>query len=143
MRKTPVVLGVLSIIFGSLTALMSLVGMGMGPFFAKLAQVTRDLPGQTEVRRARLEASQASFAHVTSYLYVTSTVLVIMSIALVVIGVGLYRRRAWARQATVAWAIVALTLACGDFIFNVGWMQPHQLEWQREAYAARGVTPTL
>lgn len=141
MRKTPVVLGVLSIIFGSLGAVMSLVAMGMGPLFEKLSQVTSNLPGQTEMQRAQLEASQASFAHMTSYLVISSAVLVVTSTALVVIGVGLYRRRAWARPATVAWAIVGLALVVGNFIFSVAWLQPHQLQWQQEAYAAHGVTP--
>jgi hypothetical protein len=141
MRKTPVVLGVLSIIFGSLTAVTSFVSMGLGPLFAKLGQFTRDLPGQTETQRAQLEASQVSFAHLTSYLVVSSAIFVVMSTALVVLGVGLYRRRAWARRATVGWAIVGLALTVGSFIFSVAWLQPHQLEWQRQVYAARGVTP--
>jgi len=141
MRKTPVVLGVLSIIFGSLTAVFSLVGMAMGPMFAKLAHFTDNLPGQSETQRAQLAASQASLAHMTSYLVVSSAFWVAMSIALIVVGVGLYRRRAWARRATVAWAVVALVLVVGSFVFTVAWMQPHQIQWQHEAYAERGVTP--
>jgi hypothetical protein len=140
MRKTPVVLGVLSIIFGSLGAVMSLLAMGLGPMFAKLSDVTANLPGQSETQRARLAASQASFAHITSYLVTTSAVLVVMSAALVIIGVGLYRRRAWARRATVVWAIVGLALVAANFVYSVAWLQPHQLEWQRQAYAERGVT---
>jgi hypothetical protein len=141
MRKTPVVLGILSIIFGSLTAVLSLVAMGMGPLFAKLTRLTDNLPGQTDTQRAQLEASQASFAHMTSYLTISSAILVVMSTALVVIGVGLYRRRAWARQATVAWAIVGLALVVGTLVYSVAWLQPHQRQWQHEVYAARGVTP--
>lgn len=141
MRKTPVVLGVLSIIFGSLTAVLSLVGMAMGPLFAKLSQMTDNLPGQTETQRARLVAAQASFAHMTTYLVVSSAFYVVMSIALVFVGVGLYRRRAWARRATVAWAVTALVLVVGSFVFTVAWMQPHQIQWQHESYAAQGVTP--
>jgi hypothetical protein len=141
MRKTPVVLGVLSIIFGAITAVMSLLAMGLGPFFSKLTQFTSSIPGQTELQRAQLEASQASFTHITGYLTVSSAVFLVMSIALVVVGVGLYRRRAWARRATVAWALAGIVLVVGNCIFSVAWLQPHQRQWQHEIYAAHGVTP--
>jgi hypothetical protein len=141
MRKTPVVLGLLSIIFGTIVAVLSLLAMGMGSFIEKLSQFAASVPGQSEMQRAQLEASQASFAHMTSYLVVSSVFYVVMSISLVVVGVGLYRRRAWGRRAAVGWAIVGLALVVASFVFTVAWLQPHQLQWQREAYAARGLTP--
>jgi hypothetical protein len=140
MRKTPVVLGVLSIIFGSITAVTSFLALGLGPLFSKLAQLTGSIAGQTATQRAQIEASQASFAHLTGYLMVSAAVFVVMSIALVVVGIGLYRRRAWARRATVAWALTGIVLVVANFIFSVAWLQPHQRAWQHEVYAARGVT---
>ena len=60
MRKTPVVLGVLSIIFGSVVAVLSLVAMGMGPMMAKLSQLTANVPGQTDAQRAQANALVSS-----------------------------------------------------------------------------------
>src|ERR1700741_2049739 len=120
MRKTPVVLGVLSIIFGSVTAVLSLISAFMGPMFQKLGDLTRNLPGQTDLQRAQMEASSESFAHMTPYLTISSTVSLVMSIALVVVGVGLYRRRAWARRSTMYWAGVALALTVANAVYMIG-----------------------
>lgn len=141
MRKTPVVLGVLSIIFGAVTGVLSLLSVFIGPMFAKLGEITANLPGQTELQRAQLQASQESFAALSSYIAVSSAVYLAMSVALVVVGVGLYRRRAWARRAAVVWSLVGFLLIVSNFVFTVGWMQPHQREMQHAAYAAHGVTP--
>ena len=98
MRKTPVVLGVLSIIFGSLLAVMSLLTLAVGPLFSKLSQLTANLPGQGELQRAQLEAADASFASMAGYMKVSSLFFLIMSVALVIIGVG-STAGAWARRA--------------------------------------------
>lgn len=140
MRKTPVVLGVLSIIFGSVMAVFSLLSAFLGPMFQKLGEVARNLPGQTELQRAQMEASSESFAHLTPYMTLSAVVYLVMSIALVVVGVGLYRRRAWARRPAIAWAAVALALTVANAVYMIGWMQPQQREVQRAVYAAHNVT---
>ena len=140
MRKTPVVLGVLSIIFGSVMAVSSVVTALMGPLFQKLGDLTRNLPGQTELQRAQMEASSDSFAHMTPYLTTSSIIYAVMSIALVVVGVGLCRRRALARRATICWAGLALTLTVANAVYMIAWMQPQQRQVQRTVYAAHGVT---
>ncbi|MCU1281187.1 MAG: hypothetical protein JWM53_4733 [bacterium] len=141
MRKTPVVLGVLSIIFGSVTAVLSLLTLFIGPFFSKLSQFTANLPGQSEAQRAQMEAADASFAALAGYMKVSSAAFLIMSVALVIVGVGLYRRRAWARRAAVAWSLAGIVMVVVNFVFSVAWMQPHQREVQHAIYAAHGVTP--
>lgn len=141
MRKTPAVLGVLSIIFGSLTGVLSLLAFSMGTFVTKLTQFASKLPGQTELQRAQLEVAQASFADLNSYLKVSAAAFTVMSIALVIVGVRLYRRRAWARRASVVWALTGIGLVVASFIFGVAYLQPHQREMQQAIYAAHGVTP--
>jgi hypothetical protein len=141
MRKTPVVLGVLSIIFGALTAVMSLLSAFLMPLFSKLTQLTANLPGQSELQRAQLEAADASFAELGPYVRISSLFFLAMSVALVIVGVGLYRRRAWARRTTIGWAIAGLLLVMGNFIFNAIFLQPHQRAVQHAIYAAHGVTP--
>src|SRR3954471_14675219 len=110
MRKAPVVLGVLSIVFGSLIGTLCRLSGFMGPFFKRMAALTETLPGQTELQRAQMEAATSSFDSMSGYMTVTSSVLGVMSVALVVLGVGMYRRRAWARRVAVVWALVAIAL---------------------------------
>jgi hypothetical protein len=141
MRKTPVVLGVLSIIFGTLTGGCCLLAPLIGPMFAKLSELTRNVAVQSELQRAQMEAATAALTAQAGYMMVTSTVLGVMSIALIVIGVGLYRRRPWARRAAVWWSLVGLLLIVVNYVYAIGWLQPHQREVQDAIYAAHGVTP--
>ncbi len=141
MRKTPVVLGVLSIIFGALVATFSLLGFALAPLFGKMTDFANKLPNQTELQRAQLEAAQAVLDSQIGYMRVSAAVFLVMSTALVAIGVGLYRRRAWARRATVTWAALALLLVVFNTVAAIGWLQPHQRDIQHAVYAAHGVTP--
>jgi hypothetical protein len=143
MRKTPVVLGVLSIIFGSLTAVWSLGMLFMGSLFQRIGELTANLPGQTELQRAQLEAANESFAQIDWYMKLTGVLYLVMSVALVVVGVGLYRRRVWARRATVMWALAGIAFTVVNTIFQIAWLQPHQREIQAAVFARHGVTPTL
>jgi len=141
MRKTPVVLGVLSIIFGSLTTVLSLLTAFIGPSLTKLTQFAANLPSQGELQRAQMEAAAASFSTLGRYIAVSAAIFSILSIALVVIGVGLYRRRPWARRASIAWSLVGIAFVIASFVFTVGYAQPQQREVQHAIYAAHGVTP--
>jgi hypothetical protein len=141
MRKTPVVLGVLSIIFGALTATCCLMSGLMVPFFKRVSTLANNVPGQGELQRAQMEAATAAFDSMGGYMTVTSIVLGAMSVALIVIGVALYRRRAWARRATVVWGLVAIALTLINTVYAIGWLHPQQLAAQHAIYAAHGVTP--
>jgi hypothetical protein len=141
MRKTPVVLGVLSIIFGSLHAVWGLGMLFMGSLFQRLGELTANLPGQTELHRAQLEASNEWFAQIDWYVKLCGAISLVMSSALVVVGIGLYRRRAWARHATVIWAIVGIAVVVINTIFAFAWLLPHQREIQAAVFARHGVTP--
>src|SRR5438045_453296 len=109
MRKTPVVLGILSIVFGGLVILWS--------GFSMLSQRwTRDVmqgmqlphrPGQPDpaelMRRLAAETEKLQ-----PILYTESGGMIALSLVLVVVGLGLYRRQAWSRRAALIWAGAAI-----------------------------------
>lgn len=85
MRKTPLVLGALSIVFGVITAALMT--------FAVLAAPPSDA-GSAERR----------------YQVMSTTTFAVLALLLIVVGIGLARRRRWSRGAGIAWAIAALAV---------------------------------
>ena len=114
MRRTPLVLGGLSIGLGILTALTALFGLfvqpmmkgwlnSLGGFMDRLPR-QRGQPNPAEMMARGAEAVEA----LRPYQTVLSGVLLAFSLVLVVIGFGLYRRQLWARTAAIAWSVGAL-----------------------------------
>jgi hypothetical protein len=124
MRKTPVVLGVLSMVLGGVTAFTSLFGLmtqpltkgWMGMFGDLMSKAPRraGAPDPGEMMRRGAEAMEA----VRPYQMVLSGTLLVLSLVVVVIGYGLYHRRAWSRAAAIGWAIAALC-----FVPVMAWIQ--------------------
>jgi hypothetical protein len=141
MRKTPVVLGTLAVVFGSLVGAWSTLAFFIGPMLHKLGDFTKNLPGQGELQAAQMEAATKQLDAQGGYMMASSTLFLIMSAILVVIGVGLYRRRPWARRAAIYWSVVALVELMVNTVFAVAWLQPKQREIQDAVYAAHHVTP--
>jgi multisubunit Na+/H+ antiporter MnhG subunit len=139
MRRTPVILGTLSITFGSLTAAWSLFGFFVGSMFGKMTELTRSLPNHAGQADAHLEAAAEVMRAQDFYMRVNAAVFLVMSAALVVIGVGLYRRRPWARRAAIGWAVVGLLVLVAHTIVSFAYVQPHALEVQHAVYAAHGL----
>jgi hypothetical protein len=99
-RRTPLVLGALSIAFGALTAALMLFAVLFG----------REPAADIGVAQRRYQvASTATFG--------------VMAIALVIIGIGLARRRRWARAGGLAWAIAALGVVEFEF-YALGTIAP-------------------
>jgi hypothetical protein len=114
MRKTPVVMGVLAMVFGGLQALMSggtlVTGLFskqiMGSMEKAFSEMPRQ-PGDPDV--GTLMAQSAKLAEeLKLYTYLTGFGMVAFSIALIIVGYLLYKRRAQSRKLTIAWAIAAL-----------------------------------
>lgn len=139
MRKTPVTLGVLSITFGALTALGSVFTFFLGPMFEKLFSFTRAIAPQSPLQTAQMEAAEAVLKAQNPYTQASAAVYVVMSVALIVIGIGLYKRRPWARRGAIGWAALALVELVGNGVFSFVWFQPHLREVQRAVYAAHGL----
>jgi hypothetical protein len=141
MRKTPVTLGTLSIVFGSLIGAWSILAFFLGPMFSKLSEFTRNLPGQGELQRAQMEGATAAMEAQAGYMKLSATIFLLMSAALVVIGVGLRGRRLWAKKSALAWSALGLLLIVVNTVVAFAWLQPRQREIQHAVYVAHGVTP--
>ncbi len=142
MRKTPVVLGVISIIFGALTSVLCLLDPLVTAATERLHAVNeRMLRHGSELRRVEHEAMRAGFDVMRGYETASTLVYGIMAVALIVVGIGLYRRRPWARRATMAWAIVGLGVALAFCAYAIGWLQPQRVQAELAVYATHGITP--
>ena len=109
----PKVYGVLSIVFASLTLVLTLFGQGVGVASVKSEGVknliTKPYKDKTKVKKIYDRYYQATAINS----YVQSGIWLFMSAALLGIGVGQLRYRRWARRATVVWAAVALVSLVG------------------------------
>src|SRR5215510_10798803 len=111
MRKTPVVLGVLSMVFGGITVLFSGVQMAAQPLTKQLmASIGKSVPQrQGEQNAGELFERLGKLSdELKVYNYLTNGIMLALSIALIFVGVLLYQRRAMSRPAAVTWSIAAL-----------------------------------
>jgi hypothetical protein len=130
MRKTPTTLGVLSMVFGGLVALYSLVGLAFSTlgasFMNDLASHSKSLPakpGQPDptVMFSHMQELNRQLAPYTDALALSK---VVFSLALVIIGWGLYKRRRWGRSGAIAWGALALVELAAEAIVRLGYIQP-------------------
>jgi hypothetical protein len=109
MRKTPVVLGVLSIIFGALAILwngasLAMLGVSNSLISGMQMQAAAGQPDpQVFVKRALDLQAQLMPVYYTNH-----GGMIALSVALLVIGIGLVKRQGWSRRASMAWALAAL-----------------------------------
>src|SRR5262245_44433371 len=102
----PKTLGILSIVFAGLFTLYSLLGIASGA--AVRTMMPRMVPGRdvqfpSELLQASLEASR----RLVPYQQTEAGISLIMSLALLFIGIGLVKYREAARKAAVTWAVMA------------------------------------
>ena len=97
----PRTMGILSIVFGGLVALSDLFNLAGGAAF-RGAFLPRMPQGQ-QLPPHFLEVTQ----RIVPYQQTQEGVMLIMSLALLIIGIGLVKFREAARKAAVAWSIVA------------------------------------
>ena len=142
MRKTPVVLGVLAMVFGGIQVLMSgvsLIGQpfskqminGMGKAFSGLPRQ----PGQPDVGDTFERLGRLS-EELKLYTYLTGFAMLALSIALIVVGYLLYKRRGQARPFTVAWAITAIAYLPVQIWVHVKVILPRSAAITRQMLAA-------
>jgi hypothetical protein len=114
MRRTPVVMGVLAMVFGGVQVLVTGIGLasqpfskqmvgGMGKAFSGLPRVE----GQADVGPA-FERLGRLTDELKPYTYLTGFAMLAFAITLIIVGWMLYKRRAQARPATIGWAAAAL-----------------------------------
>ncbi len=133
MRKTPVVLGVLNIVFGSImvaTAIYSVASlfftdMMFGTFSGVFKNLPRT-PGMPDM--SKFYDTLNGFIHVARpYFIIVWGVKAALSGWLIWIGWGLYRRLGSMRMQAVYWSAIALVSLVGESIFQLGWYVPKML----------------
>jgi hypothetical protein len=114
MRKTPVVLGVLSMVFGGVQVLITGVSLVSAPFskqmIGSMGKALSNLPhqeGQPDMGDMFAKLGKLT-EELKLYTYLTAAAMTVFSIALIILGWMLYKRRAQARPFSIAWAIAAL-----------------------------------
>jgi hypothetical protein len=140
MRETPRTLGVLSMIFGSMIAIWSLAGVALAGFSGTVVNhiaavgALAQKPGQPDMVQltARLQPLMAQLAPYTYGLLLART---LFSVALILVGFGLYQRRRWARSGALGWATLALVWLAVDLTINVGIIQPRSMAMVQQVLA--------
>ena len=114
MRKTPVVMGVLSMVFGGIQVLMSGAALGTAGFskqmmggMGKAFSGMPHQPGQPDVG-PMFERLARVMDDLKLYTYLTNGAMLALAITLIILGWMLYKRRAQSRPLTVAWSVAAL-----------------------------------
>jgi len=102
--SSPRVLGILSIVFGSIVTAFSLFGL-----------VTARMNTDRLIAPSMREASAIYLAKLQPWATIVALVMVAMSVALIVIGIGQRRYRRWAQQGAVLWSCAALVVLMGLF----------------------------
>jgi hypothetical protein len=65
-------------------------------------------------------------------------VMTVMSIALIVVGIGVWRHREVARKAMLIWSVLALAIIAGRMATQAFLIQPHAARHQRELMERQG-----
>jgi hypothetical protein len=144
MRNTPVVLGVLSIAFGSLQALFSAMGLASQPLskniLGGMGKAMSGLPGAKQPGQPDPAAMMEGMVKLTDelkpYTLLLGISMIILASALVVVGVLLYKRRARARPLALIWAVAALAYIPFQLYVQVAIVQPRTAEIMRQMMPA-------
>jgi NADH:ubiquinone oxidoreductase subunit 5 (subunit L)/multisubunit Na+/H+ antiporter MnhA subunit len=142
MRKTPVVMGVLSIVFGSIQVLVSAVSLVSAPFSkqmtANMGKAFSGLPrreGEPDIG-PMFERIGKLTEELKLYTYLTGFAMLALSITLIIVGWLLYKRRAQARKFTIAWAGAALAYLPVQLWVQVKIIQPRMMEATKQMMAS-------
>ena len=114
MRKTPVVMGVLAMVFGGIQVLMTGVGLVSAPYskqmMGSMGKAFSELPrreGDPDVGDTFAQLGKLT-EELKLYTYLTGFAMLAFALTLIIVGYLLYKRRAQARPFAVAWAAAAL-----------------------------------
>lgn len=124
MRKTPFVLGIIAMIIGGLTAFGSLIGLVLQMLFGEnnpILDLVKAIPrraGQPDPARM-IGEMQAVLAETARWTIAFLTMRMLLSVALLIIGYGLYKRVDRARRAAMWWAGSALCGATAYTLFQL------------------------
>jgi hypothetical protein len=127
-----VVMGILNIVFGSLGLLCGVCAVGANMFISSLASGSGNgFPGAAEIK----ELLAFMDKNLPGYMMVEigrGVALLLLSVLLVVAGIGLLATQSWARWLSVAYALLSLPLHVGWAVFELGFVLPLTQRWQAE-----------
>ena len=140
MRKTPVVMGVLAMVFGGIQALITGVGLLGQPFskqmMGNMGKAFSGMPkqeGQPDVGDVFEKLGRLT-EDLKLYTYLTGGAMLALSVTLILVGYLLYKRRAQSRPLAVAWAIAALAYLPVMLYVQVKVIQPRTLEITKQMF---------
>jgi len=107
--STPNVLGILSIVFGSIVVLLTLLALVQNPLDSMLLRAMDELGPAVARLRAAIEPWST----------ISSVVMLLMGGSLIFVGVGQRGYRRWARGATITWSGVALAVTATQVLLQV------------------------
>jgi len=149
MRKTPAVMGVLSMVFGGLQAAISALTIASQPFskgmmtdFSKAFSGLPKQEGQPDPAAMFEQLGRVTEA-LKVYNYVLHGVLMLMSIALIVIGYMLFHRRPLSRPLSIGWALAALAYLPVMIYIEVKVILPRTQEVMAQMFAGSGGSEAL
>jgi hypothetical protein len=121
--KTPRTFGILSLVFGGILTLQSLTGLVAGQAMMSAPGLGRTMdqvygPGVIERYMERIRPATRA----------QSSLFLVMSLALVGIGIGQLGYRRWARRASIAWGIAGLVALVPLLYVYLTIMGPAQAE---------------
>lgn len=127
-RRTPVVLGVLALVFGGLVAAWHAFSLFTQSYLtgSPAASILRlgQLPPNSPEATALVEKMHHTLLVLRPYSQAMSGAMLLLSLALVGVGWGLYRRQRWARPAAIIWALLALAFIPVQLYVQIVIVQP-------------------
>src|SRR5207245_750181 len=98
---------------------------------------TRGLPHQPGQPDPALLMSKMRdlMAQLAPYTYGLLTGRFLFSVALLIIGLGLYKQRRWGRSGAIAWGALALLFLVAEISINVGIIQPRTTALVQQLFA--------
>lgn len=149
MRRTPVTLGILSIVFGSLVALSNVLKLAVSvlspTLIGHMGTLMKNLPqrpGQPDPALVMARTAEAMH-QVAPYNDALTGGKLALSIALIVIGCGMYQRRRWSRSGALGWGVLALLFTFVEAIVMVSIVIPRTAAVMKDVMASDPATLQL
>jgi hypothetical protein len=149
MRKTPVVMGVLSMVFGGLQTAMSALTLASQPFskgmmtdFSKGFSGLPKQEGQPDVSTMFEQLGRVT-DELKVYNYALNGAMVALSIALIVVGYLLFHRKPPSRALSIGWALAALAYLPVSLYIQTKIILPRTEAVMAQMFAGSGATESL
>jgi hypothetical protein len=149
MRKTPAVLGVLSMVFGGIQLAFSALTLVSQPFskgmmtdFSKAFSGLPQQEGQPDTGKMFEDLARVT-EELKPYNYLIHGVMSALSIALIVVGYLLFKRRRQSRPLSLGWAAAALAFLPLQFYIEIKIIQPKTAAAMAQMFAGAGATDSL